>query len=747
MRCKQRLRLAGIVALSAAAGTLAAGTVGLGMDADNSFPVGMTEVGTTEVRADPSLRFAPQIRLDLRAAAGMIESIAAAADSEGNLYVAWCAADEVPGIWCARLSRGERSFSAPVAVSDEARDPALVIDDEGRLILAYVSNDSLIEAVVSEDGGNHFSEPLQIEGARSSKKEHPALAASEGQVYVAWRDLVDGEATVMVARGSLANGLFQRPVGLGWNADEYGSLVASPQGPVHLVWETNGRIRHTSSRDGGRTFIATLLPSEGTDAGQPDIALSPDGSLLVCWNRDGTIFLSRRSPNSASFSAPVRVSDEAPSLAAGPGPAQLAADEEDRVFVAWTSLWGTDRDITIDCSLDGGLSFGTDQRPGERSQNLADQVLPALAVGPDGMVYVAWIDCSRAEGQCTYPTASCHEICLTYAALGDTTPPGAPADLRVYQKTDHSIALRWIAPGDDGTEGRAARYDIRHSTDPIDEQSWETADRWSEPPEPSEAGLADSMTVRGLDPGTQYFFALRAADEPGRWSPLSPVVVDTTVALTAALSSFEAQWNGDRVHLTWSVGTGKSTSYFFVQRSSRAACPASERVALNTTPLTGTENYYLPDTTAIPGRTYFYWLREVVPSQAVFYHGPLSVSVPTAAPEIGLTNQPNPFYTTTIISYSIPDFPLSRAHEVQRTPGLPVGGPESSHGPQHVSLRIFNLQGQLIRTLIDEPQDPGRYEYGWNGTAESGKSVGAGVYFYRLEIDEHVESGRMIYIK
>ena len=50
-----------------------------------------------------------------------------------------------------------------------------------------------------------------------------------------------------------------------------------------------------------------------------------------------------------------------------------------------------------------------------------------------------------------------------------------------------------------------------------------------------------------------------------------------------------------------------------------------------------------------------------------------------------------------------------------------------------VRLEVFDLLGQRLRTLVDEPQAAGRYRRRWDGRDEHGREAASGVYFYRLE--------------
>ncbi|MBN2410635.1 T9SS type A sorting domain-containing protein [candidate division KSB1 bacterium] len=52
----------------------------------------------------------------------------------------------------------------------------------------------------------------------------------------------------------------------------------------------------------------------------------------------------------------------------------------------------------------------------------------------------------------------------------------------------------------------------------------------------------------------------------------------------------------------------------------------------------------------------------------------------------------------------------------------------------HVVLSLYNLQGQLVKTLVNEIRDPGMHYIQWDGTDETHSIVPTGVYIYRLEI-------------
>ncbi len=89
-------------------------------------------------------------------------------------------------------------------------------------------------------------------------------------------------------------------------------------------------------------------------------------------------------------------------------------------------------------------------------------------------------------------------------------------------------------------------------------------------------------------------------------------------------------------------------------------------------------------------------------------------------------NYPNPFNPNTVISYSIP---------------------ASAGNSVHVSLRIYDVAGRLVRTLVDADEAPGTRQAVWNGLDNTGNSVGSGVYFYLIDAGNFKQSRKMILVR
>ena len=122
--------------------------------------------------------------------------------------------------------------------------------------------------------------------------------------------------------------------------------------------------------------------------------------------------------------------------------------------------------------------------------------------------------------------------------------PAAITDLAVSSFSTNSVTLHWTAPGSNDNVGTASQYDIRYSTSPITEASWDSATQCTGEPAPQPAGSSESFNVVGLSPGTMYYFALKAADNVPNWSELSNVANGSTGVSTSVGSNVSVSLPG-----------------------------------------------------------------------------------------------------------------------------------------------------------------------------------------------------------
>ncbi len=95
-----------------------------------------------------------------------------------------------------------------------------------------------------------------------------------------------------------------------------------------------------------------------------------------------------------------------------------------------------------------------------------------------------------------------------------------------------------------------------------------------------------------------------------------------------------------------------------------------------------------------------YWKKNLV------YNPTSDTSAPSFSASI--TNYPNPFNPSTNISFNIKE-------------------------DTDVEITIYNIKGQKVKTLVDRKFGQGQHKVEWNGTDSANKSVGSGVYFYKVD--------------
>jgi len=85
-------------------------------------------------------------------------------------------------------------------------------------------------------------------------------------------------------------------------------------------------------------------------------------------------------------------------------------------------------------------------------------------------------------------------------------------------------------------------------------------------------------------------------------------------------------------------------------------------------------------------------------------------------------NYPNPFNPSTTIRYGLPK-------------------------PTNVSLKIYNVNGRLVRTIVDQVQEFGYYSIVWDACNDIGTKMASGIYFYQIITSEFIATEQMLLLK
>ena len=85
-------------------------------------------------------------------------------------------------------------------------------------------------------------------------------------------------------------------------------------------------------------------------------------------------------------------------------------------------------------------------------------------------------------------------------------------------------------------------------------------------------------------------------------------------------------------------------------------------------------------------------------------------------------NYPNPFNPITTLRYNVPEKIL-------------------------VSISIFDISGNLIKMLVNEVKSAGFYSARWDAINDKGQPISAGVYFYKIQAGNFIDTKKMILLK
>ena len=128
------------------------------------------------------------------------------------------------------------------------------------------------------------------------------------------------------------------------------------------------------------------------------------------------------------------------------------------------------------------------------------------------------------------------------------------------------------------------------------------------------------------------------------------------------------------------------------------------------------ETKIIPLTFCIDTTTSVDWTDDLKPEKAVL-----------------LRNYPNPFNPATTIQFAVVDGEGKAADYGLRTAS--------------VSLKIYNIRGQLVRTLVNAEMMPGRYRVVWDGRDDRKRGLASGIYFCKLTAGSHCLVRKMILLK
>ncbi|MDZ7339057.1 MAG: T9SS type A sorting domain-containing protein [candidate division KSB1 bacterium] len=198
------------------------------------------------------------------------------------------------------------------------------------------------------------------------------------------------------------------------------------------------------------------------------------------------------------------------------------------------------------------------------------------------------------------------------------------------------------------------------------------------------------------------------------------------LVVAVELLSFEAVGVASGIRLKWVTATETENLGFELYRSRRRD---GGYVKITTKLIPGAGNcqerraYTYEDQEVDFDSTYYYRLADVDFSGRRGFHGPVSGVRKFLPKEYQLhPNFPNPFNPSTTIQFDLKE-------------------------PGNVSVRIYNMLGQLVRVLVDQRMEAGRYRREWDGCNDLGTAVPSGLYECVMEVNGRRLSRRLVLMK
>jgi len=168
---------------------------------------------------------------------------------------------------------------------------------------------------------------------------------------------------------------------------------------VFAIWQDwrndDADVYFARSIDGGQTWGASARVNHdaaGYWQSAPDIAVNVAGVLHAVWSDsragDDDIYYTRSTDGGQTWSAEMRVNDIFTGSQYSPAIAALG----DAVCIVWVDgRVASNRDVYVDCSADGGLTWGVDTRVNNDTGAYSHYV-PDIALGTAGRIHAVWYD-------------------------------------------------------------------------------------------------------------------------------------------------------------------------------------------------------------------------------------------------------------------------------------------------------------------------------------------------------------------
>jgi len=437
------------------------------------------------------------------------------------------------------------------------------------------------------------------------------------------------------------------------------------------------------------------------------------------------VYFSKSTDDGYTWIADVKVNDDSPHEKISPS---FAVDESGIIYAAWEderdSLEGSH--IYFTKSTDGGNTWTV---PNTRVDDVPVACYcyePCLALGPSGIIYVAWRDDREMHWKDFISWST------------DSGLTWAPA-VRI---NDFSAAYRWspsITVGDSGYVYAVWHQDLSDSDGVYFAESTDGGNTWTSPNIKIDNGINAEVPAIAVDndaniyvvwnderTGERHIYFAKSTDGGSTWSENIRVDDGSPGGKACPRIAVDSVAN---LYVVWADprNGGNDVDIYFAMSTDGGHNWTDPNIRVND------ENSFSQNWPDIDvdyeGGIYVVWLDTRYGNWDVYFSKGMVIAVEERGNlDFGLAFKcyPNPFKKSMTISYLVP---------------------QSKNGTSHVQLQIYDASGRIIKTSVDKQMDPGFHTEYWDGTDESGKILPNGIYFYRLRVEKQIKIRKAVLVR
>jgi hypothetical protein len=600
---------------------------------------------------------------------------------------------------------GGTTWLAPVTLHNDVGNTSsqdnLVYADAHGFHVSYTDySDDFLYYRRSPNWGGSWESAQQME-SDDNDSERPDFATSEDRLYLVWDDDVRPRGVYFASNDAGGDaGHWTSPVNV-MTCDDL-EIACDDQGAVHLVVEEDDTLRYrqySSTTDlWSRTvkFPAYTTPTTGLGGLQAD-----SGYLYVVYKSAGGV---------GHFIRAYMLPNNPPTITVlEPSVPQMLAIED--FTITWT---GTDPDpgsqLSVNLYYCDAIALdpkypieGAQGLPNEPSEFLWDT---RWVPGGEYRIFAQITDGEYLEGDLSDGT-----VLVNHQPSVEVDPQAGEL---VFADVSHTIT--WEANDPDAADVLTIDLFYDEDTDPAEAYAivqgigndgsyvWDTS------------ALPDAtawyLMAVARDSVTPEVFAYSGA----------PVFIEhgTGVVeegfLTASLTE------SGSVMLSWTLGSLADVRGFVVYRATSADGPF---LRLNAEPIAAVSPCEFEDDAVWPETTFWYEPRSILSDGSEDAVGDVPTSITTGG-QLALrlyAPYPSPCRSTTSVQFDLPDYAVG------------------------TKLAVYNLQGRLVRTLVDGLVEQGRHSVTWDMTDAHRAPLPSGVYFLRLEADGRVDERKLVVLR